>query len=193
MRKITTLLLLLAMFSSMAACGDKSESSASDSSSVSEIVTEAETEEATTETVTDAPTEDPTESQTEAPTETPTESPTEEPTEETTEEATKAGISTSFDCVTAISEQLDVTDISEMQASSIGAIDGTSFTYNGNKFEVYRFDEEHPTLSSAADGTVTLTVAGWGEYSTNSAVNGCFMMIYSTADDAVIQAFNEIQ
>lgn len=155
MKKIATLLLLLVMLSSMVACGDKSENSVSESSvessSVSDIKTEQEAEEVTIEAAAEQPTEEPTESPTEAPTEAPT---VEGNTEETTEEVTEAGISSSFDYVTAISEQLDIADISEMQASSIGAIDGTSFTYNGNKFEVYRFDENHSTLSSAADDTV---------------------------------------
>lgn len=184
MKRIIALLSALSLTFGMFSCGEKSDSSAPESSSVAETTEKKTTEEKT---------EPSTEPSTKPTTEATSEPITEVTTETTTEAPTEAKILSSSDYVTKIGESIDITDITTMAASSIGALNGTSFMYNGNKFEIYRFDEEHSTLASAADGTVTINIAGWGEYSTNSSVNGEYMMIYSTVDETVIQAFNNAQ
>lgn len=145
-------------------------------------------------------TEKATEEVTEAPTEKPTEKITEPVTEPEpeTEPATEAQVEVSLpqstgDYVDYIGSQIDITDKSLMAAQMIGAEEGTSFKYNGNKFEIYRFKDGDPKLEEAASGSIMLTIEGFGEYESSASVNNNFIMIYNTPDDTVISAFNSLK
>lgn len=191
MKKYLSILCTIALLSTLCGCSNDSDIiSSSESSNVSESTSETTVDEDIAEESSEFTTEPTAVKTTEAPTETSAIKTTIEAVSETPTEQSE--ILNSSDYVAKIGEVIEITDIITMQADSIGAIDGTSFVYNGNKFEVYRFDEGHSILSSATDGTVTITIAGWGEYSTNSSVNGCFIMIYNTIDDTVIQTFLNI-
>lgn len=145
-------------------------------------------------------TEKATEEATEAPTEKPTEKITEPVTEPEpeTEPATEAQVEVSLpqstgDYVDYIGSQIDITDKSLMAAQMIGAEEGTSFKYNGNKFEIYRFKDGDPKLEEAASGSIMLSIEGFGEYESSASVNNNFIMIYNTPDDTVISAFNSLK
>ena len=94
--------------------------------------------------------------------------------------------------VLAIGDILDITEITRMAADMIGAVDGTSFKYNGNKFEIYKYDNGAVAIADASDGTMTITIDGFAPMETASAVNGDYVMIYNEADAAVIDAFNSL-
>lgn len=91
-----------------------------------------------------------------------------------------------------IGEKLEITEKVRMAAEMIGAIEGTSFKYNGKKFEIYKFESGNATLSDAADGTVTINIDGIGAIEMLSAVNGDYAMMYNEPDNAVIDAFKEL-
>lgn len=89
-----------------------------------------------------------------------------------------------------IGQQIEITDVITMAAEMIGAEEGTSFKYNGNKFEIYRFKAGDPKIDEAKNGSFTITVDGLGEFTTNTSVCGDYIMTYDTPDESVIQAFN---
>lgn len=207
MKKYLSIICAIAMLASLTGCGSsgsdsesKSKSSKISASETEEkIEKETEKEEATTEQgTTEAATEKPTEAPTEKPTEKITEPVTEPETELKTEPATEAQVEVSLpqstgDYVDYIGSQIDITDKSLMAAQMIGAEEGTSFKYNGNKFEIYRFKDGDPKLEEAASGSIMLTIEGFGEYESSASVNNNFIMIYNTPDDTVISAFNSLK
>jgi len=203
MKKYLSIVCAIAMLASLTGCGssgsDSDSKAKSSNISASETEEKTEKEEPTSVQVTIEPT---TEKVTEAPTEKPTEKITEpvtEPeTELKTEPATEAQVKVSLpqstgDYVDYIGSQIDITDKSLMAAQMIGAEEGTSFKYNGNKFEIYRFKDGDPKLEEAASGSIMLSIEGFGEYKSSASVNNNFIMIYNTPDDTVISAFNSLK
>ena len=91
-----------------------------------------------------------------------------------------------------IGQQIEITDVITMAAEMIGAEEGTSFKYNGNKFEIYRFKSDDPKIEQAKSGSLTYTIEGFGEFTSKSSVNGNYVMIYDTPEDKVIEAFERI-
>lgn len=199
MKKYLSIVCAIAMLASLTGCGSSGSDSDSKakSSNISETEEKTEKEEPTSVQVTIEPT---TEEVTEAPTEKPTEKITEPVTEPEpeTEPATEAQVEVSLpqstgDYVDYIGSQIDITDKSLMAAQMIGAEEGTSFKYNGNKFEIYRFKDGDPKLEEAASGSIMLSIEGFGEYESSASVNNNFIMIYNTPDDTVISAFNSLK
>lgn len=88
-----------------------------------------------------------------------------------------------------IGKSVQITDIQPMAASMIGAEDGISFKADGKKFEVYKFSSGSDKLKEAAGGSLTLSIQGFGDYSTKCTVKNDYVMIYDTPNDAVIEAF----
>ena len=95
--------------------------------------------------------------------------------------------------VEEIGKKLEITEVIRMAGELIGANDGTSFMYNGHKYEIYEFEAGHATLADASDGTATIWIEGIGTYEVPSAVNRNFVMIYSEADEVVIEAFKSLE
>lgn len=201
MKKYLSIVCAIAMLASLTGCGssgsDSDSKAKSSNISASETEKKTEKEEPTSVQVTIEPT---TEEVTESPTEKPTEKITEPVTEPEpeTEPATEAQVEVSLpqstgDYVDYIGSQIDITDKSLMAAQMIGAEEGTSFKYNGNKFEIYRFKDGDPKLEEAASGSIMLTIEGFGEYESSASVNNNFIMIYNTPDDTVISAFNNLK
>ena len=201
MKKYLSIVCAIAMLASLTGCGssgsDSDSKTKSSNISASETEEKTEKEEPTSVQVTIEPT---TEEVTEAPTEKPTEKITEPVTEPEpeTEPATEAQVEVSLpqstgDYVDYIGSQIDITDKSLMAAQMIGAEEGTSFKYNGNKFEIYRFKDGDPKLEEAASGSIMLSIEGFGEYESSASVNNNFIMIYNTPDDTVISAFNSLK
>lgn len=186
MKKLLCTLTALTCIASFTACG--SSSSSSENSSKSEASTAILTETAdTTMNQTEA-----TESISKTETVTSTEL---ETTVETTVEPTTAEESTidsSSDYVDLIGKSIDITNVTKMAAEMIGAEEGTSFKYNGNKFEIYRFKADDPKIEQAKSGSLTYTIEGFGEFTSKSSVNGNYVMIYDTPEDKVIEAFEKI-
>jgi predicted small lipoprotein YifL len=195
MKKYLSFMLAVSVAASLTGCGNKESSSSSapdsavETTSVTEEITTTEpVTESESETTTQVVTTDP------APVEevTSTEPVTENVTEE--EKIPEAELpETTAEYAERISEQLEITDIMPMAASMIGAEEGTSFKYNGNKFELYRFNEGDPKLDEAASGSMTLTIEGFGDYEASTSVNGNYIMIYKNPDDTVISAFSSIK
>lgn len=192
--KIAALLIPCALM--LCACGGQSSaaadaSSAAESSQITAETTVQTAEETTVGSAkaeeTTAPTAESTASETTALT-------TTEITTASAEIATTITVPDSVVTITnEIAKTVNITDITAMAASMIGGEDGISFKVNGNKFEIYKFSSGHEKLKEAESGKVTLTLQGFGDYESLSAVNGDYMMIYSTADDAVIKAFRSYQ
>lgn len=113
---------------------------------------------------------------------------------ETVETTTSAsGISTVQDVAAEMGKTIQMTDMTVMAASMIGAEEGVSFKVDGKKFEVYKFAPDDSKLKEAESGNLTFTLQGFGELSSKCSVNGVFIMIYRTPDDDVIKAFNNIK
>ena len=104
-----------------------------------------------------------------------------------------SGISSSKEYVDKIGGVIAITDIEDMAASMIGAEEGTSFKYNGNKFEIYQYKSGDPALAQAETGKMTISIGGFGDFDTFSSVNGNFVMMYDEKDDAVINAFDSFK
>lgn len=175
MKKTICIFAALTCIASFTACGDSSSSSESATTTQATIHTEAQTAtptEATSETTAEATTTPTTEGTTKAP---------EEPA---------AAPQSSSDFVEIIGKDLEITNITKMAAEMIGAEEGTSFMYKGNKFEIYRFKADDPKIEQAKSGSLTYIIEGFGEFTSNSSVNGDYIMIYDTPDEDVIQAFN---
>lgn len=188
MKKNILFLCAFALLAGFTSCKDSNSSSGdiiSKNSETEEITTADSTVAATTTKTTESIT-----TTIEATSEVTTAEATEPTTAAVTEPVTEiVSVKNTAEYVAAIGERIEITDIIKMDASLIGAIDGTSFKYNGNKFEIYEFDENSDVLSEAHDGNITLNMAGFGEVTAESLVNGNFVMIYSVSDDNVSQAF----
>ncbi len=102
-------------------------------------------------------------------------------------------ITSSYEYVEAIGEAIAIDNVAVMFAEMIGAIDGTAFYYNGNKFEIYQFADNAAELDEAAAGQFTITLEGFGDYTLLSSVNGNYILIYNVEDSAVKQAFLETE
>lgn len=193
MKKYLSILCTFVLLSTLCGCSNDSDiSSSSESSNVSESASEITVDEDTSEESSEFTTEPTTAKTTETPTEPPDiETTTGETTEVPPEPQTL--ITSTADIVSAIGQQIEVTDIIPMAAEIIGAVEGTSFKYNGNKFEIYRYNENDPKLTEASSGTITYTIEGFGDFSSNATVNGNCVMIYDTVDDTVIQTFLNIE
>lgn len=182
-------LILAAAAAMLTACGDSDSSSASESKSTTTTTaaTESVTETETTTTTTAETTAETTTTTTEATTTT-----TAEETTTTTTEAPAAAPASTEEYVKAIGEKIKITDTLTMAADMIGAVEGTSFKYNGNKFEIYKYNEGDPKLTEAAGGSMTLELEGFGEFTSQTVVNGEYVMLFNTEDSAVTDAFLSI-
>ena len=180
MKKLLCTLTALTCALTFAACGSSSSSSEKTTTAPAST-TEAITE---TETVTEAASAVTTTAESSAITT------TEEKVEDTSAEGSDNVPKSTKDYVELIGESLDITDVIDMAAEMIGAEEGTSFKYNGNKFEIYCFKADDPKIEQAKSGNLTYTIEGFGEFTSNSSVNGDYIMIYDTPDEDVIQAFN---
>lgn len=175
MKKTLCLLTAITCIASFTACGGSSSSSESvTTQAVTEVTVPTETVPTTTESTTMSSTEKTTATATEA---------AEEPA---------AAPESSSEFVDKIGKGLEITNITKMAAEMIGAEEGTSFRYNDNKFEIYRFKSGDPKIEQAKLGSMTYTIEGFGEITSKSSVNGDYIMIYDTPEDAVIQAFTSI-
>lgn len=193
MKKYLSILCTMVLLSTICGCSsDADTSSSSESSNVSETTSKISVDEDTTEENSEFTTEPTTAKATEASTET---SAIETTTEATTEASpeTQTSITSTSDFVSAIGQQIEITDIIPMAAEMIGAVEGTSFKYNGNKFEIYYYNENDPKLTEASYGTITYTIEGFGDFSLNATVNGNYIMAYDTVDDTVIQTFLNVK
>lgn len=182
------LLILAAAAAMLTACGDSDSSSASESKSTT-------TTTAATESVTETETTTTTTAETTAETTTTTEATTTTTAEETTTAATEAPAAapaSTEEYVKAIGEKIEITDTLTMAADMIGAVEGTSFKYNGNKFEIYKYNEGDPKLAEAASGSLTYEIEGFGEFTSQTVVNGEYVMLFNTEDSAVTDAFLSI-
>lgn len=188
MKKTLCFITALACAVALSACGSDSEKSTSQTETQTttqlETTSEVETSAEATTTIIEESTEEPTEES--------AEESTEEITEAETIAESAAAPTSSSELVDIIGENLDITNVTAMAADMIGAEEGTSFKYNGNKFEVYRFKADDSKIEQAESGTITLTVEGFGDFTMNTAVNGDFVMIYDNPEDAVIEAFTNI-
>ena len=101
-------------------------------------------------------------------------------------------ISSSNEYVEEIGKTIAIDNITAMLAQMIGAVDGTSFYYNGNKFEIYQFADGAAELEEAASGQFITRIEGFGDITSFSAVNGNYIMIYTVDDPTVKQAFLEV-
>lgn len=181
------IIFILAAAALLTACGSSESSSKAETKStttltetVSESVSEAEittTAATTTEEITT------------------TEETTTTTAEETTTEATEAPAvvpASTEEYVKAIGEKIEITDTLTMAADMIGAVEGTSFKVNGNKFEIYKYNEGDPKLEAAASGSMTYEIEGFGEFTSQTVVNGEYVMLFNTEDSAVTDAFLSI-
>lgn len=178
MKRMLCVLAALTCIISVTACGSSSSSS---ESVTTQATTQAVTTGATPTKTAPATTEGAT-----------TEATTISTTEEVTEEVKTSAPETSAEFVEIIGKDLEITKITTMAAEMIGAEEGTSFRYNDNKFEIYRFKSGDPKIEQAKSGSMTYTIEGFGELTSKSSVNGDFVMIYDTPEDEVIQAFTSI-
>ena len=115
--------------------------------------------------------------------------------EETTTEATEAPAvvpASTEEYVKAIGEKIEITDTLTMAADMIGAVEGTSFKFNGNKFEIYKYNEGDPKLEAAAAGSMTYEIEGFGEFTSQTVVNGEYVMLFQNEDSTVTDAFLSI-
>jgi hypothetical protein len=92
-----------------------------------------------------------------------------------------------------IGKCLPITNLIPMAAAMIDAEEGVSFKVDGNKFEIYKYPANDEKLKDAESGSLTVSIQGFGEYTSKCAVNGCFVMIYETENSAVIDAFKKIR
>ncbi len=172
----------------LASCGDSDSSSAPESKATTTTTAAAES-------VTETETTTTTTAETTAETTTNTEATTTTTAEETTTTATEAPAAapaSTEEYVKAIGEKIEITDTLTMAADMIGAVEGTSFKYNGNKFEIYKYNEGDPKLTEAAGGSMTFELEGFGEFTSQTVVNGEYVMLFKTEDSAVIDAFLSI-
>ncbi|MBQ7070635.1 MAG: hypothetical protein IJM87_05075 [Ruminococcus sp.] len=172
----------------LASCGDSDSSSAPESKATT-------TTTAATESVTETETTTTTTAETTAKTTTTTEATTTTTAEETTTTATEAPAAapaSTEEYVKAIGEKIEITDTLTMAADMIGAVEGTSFKYNGNKFEIYKYNEGDPKLTEATGGSLTYEIEGFGEFTSQTVVNGEYVMLFNTEDSAVTDAFLSI-
>lgn len=189
MKKYLSIMCAVALFSALFGCSNKSDTN---SSTESTIASENSFDETTTEESSESTAKTTTAKTTEATAKTSTiETITEEKTEVPDEP--QASIVSTAEFVSAIGQQIEITDIVPMAAEMIGAVEGTSFKYNGNKFEIYRYNENDEKLTEALSGTLTYTIEGFGDFSSNASVNENYVMIYNTADDTVIQTFLNVE
>ena len=184
MKKLLCTLAVLTCAINLVSCGSSSSSSESvTTQTTTQTTTNAEPQTATpNETVSKT---------TEATTIEATTTPTIEETTEASEEQVAVPES-SNEFVEIIGKDLEITNITEMAAEMIGAEEGTSFKYNGNKFEIYRFKSDDPKIEQAKSGSLSYTIESIGEFTSKSSVNGNYVMIYDTPEDKVIEAFERI-
>lgn len=175
------IIFILAAAALLTACGSSESSSKAETKSTTaatEIISESVSE---TETTTTAATT--------------TEETTTTTAEETTTEATEAPAvvpASTEEYVKAIGEKIEITDTLTMAADMIGAVEGTSFKFNGNKFEIYKYNEGDPKLEAAAAGSMTYEIEGFGEFTSQTVVNGEYVMLFQNEDSTVTDAFLSI-
>lgn len=175
------IIFILAAAALLTACGSSESSSKAETKSTTaatEIISESVSE---TETTTTAATT--------------TEETTTTTAEETTTEATEAPAvvpASTEEYVKAIGEKIEITDTLTMAADMIGAVEGTSFKFNGNKFEIYKYNEGDPKLEAAASGSMTYEIEGFGEFTSQTVVNGEYVMLFQNEDSTVTDAFLSI-
>lgn len=125
------------------------------------------------------PTEETTVNDTDPPTVNDTEAPAEE---------NQTGTKTAKSIAETLSNKLDGENVIDMAGDLIGAIEGASFTLNGNKFEIYKFDDKSK-LEEAESGKLKITIEGFGDYEMNSVVNGDYVLLFDTKNSKVTKLF----
>ena len=96
---------------------------------------------------------------------------------------------TTEDVVKDISKDVDVSEITPLAASMIGADEGIRFVSSGKRYEIYKFPHDSYFITDALDGSAVLSLNTFGDFEMNSSVNGDYVMLYNENDDAVIDAF----
>lgn len=187
MKKLIVSIISLSLACGMAACGnsDSSTTSSNATTTTTMTTTTAKSEMVTT---TDTTTTTETETVSQESTTTTTEATT---TAETTTQ-NNISINDTNEYVNAIGTKLEITDITKMAAEMIDAEDGTSFKYNGNKFEIYKFSDGNPKLEEAKSGSISYTLEGLGDFTSTTVVNGNYVMLFKTEDSTVIDEFMSI-
>lgn len=73
----------------------------------------------------------------------------------------------------------------------IGAADGVGFKLGEKKYEIYDFSNDPTKLEEASSGSLTLTVEGFGDYTSVALVNAKYVLLYHEEDeeDVINQAF----
>lgn len=186
MKKLISILAILGCLLTMPACGSNSVSS-----STSNTTTVMTTEERTTTSTEISTTATTTVTSTETITTTTTV--TTAIPETDPETSSNSFPNSTKEYVDYIGKQIQITDITTMAAEMIGAKEGTSFWYNDNKFEIYRYNDDDPKLKEASSGSMTISIEGFGDCDTLASVNGNYVIMYDVPDDAVISAFNSVK
>lgn len=108
----------------------------------------------------------------------------------------KSGVTNTEEYVEAIGAEFPITDVTRMAAEMIGAEEGTSFKYMGNKFEIYKYADGASELKEASSGSLTYELDGLGEFTSSTVVNGNYMLMFSTdinKDTVVAEVFKAIK
>ena len=98
---------------------------------------------------------------------------------------------TALSIATTITNKLKGEKATSMAAEMIGAKDGASFKYNGQKYEIYLFDDK-AKIDQAKTGKFKFTLEGFGEFEMVSFVNGEYVMLCDKPEQKVIDEFNKI-
>lgn len=184
MKKFIAGIIALSLICGMTACGNSESPTSSENTTTTTTTTMATSEETTT-TTTTAETTTTTE-------ETTTTTELTSADTETTTEAVSNSITNTEEYVSAIGNEIEITDITKMAAEMIEAEEGTSFKFNDNKFEIYKYADGNPKLEEASAGSLTYEIEGFGEFTSSTVVNGNYIMLFNTEDEAVTNAFMSI-
>ncbi|MBR1723424.1 MAG: hypothetical protein IJ723_00145 [Ruminococcus sp.] len=202
-KTIATILALAIALSAFASCGsstadssEKETTAATTATTTAEetTTTEAVEAETTTEKTTTAAETTTTEKAETMPlTEITEESKETEPTEPIEPETPDADIviTSANDYALYIEQQVPITDITWKAAELIGAADGVGFKLGEKKYEIYDFSNDPAKLEEASTGSLTLTLEGFGDYTSVALVNDKYVLLYHEEDkeDVIEQAF----
>lgn len=97
--------------------------------------------------------------------------------------------------IVEMQKKINISDLSQKDASYIGAAEGYSFSHDGKAFELYKFTDK-AELQKAKSGSYTFTLKGLeslGELTMSSRVNGDFVLLFEQNDTAVLTAFSTVR
>lgn len=186
MKKIICTLTVFLFTASLFACGSEKNNSTSKTAEVTTVLT---TESSNTTTTTAESSTTSVATSTTEPTITTTEEPT---TTLVTVPPVLSHIETSEEYVNEIGKIISIESQHEKAGEMIGAIDGYSFKYQGLSFEIYKYEPGSRELIEGSSGTVTLNMGSFGDLTSDSVVNGEFLMIFDEANDEAINAFKNV-